>query len=464
MNTIWEPDLSAFPGPKYQAVAGAIEAGIASGDLRVGQKLPPVRDLAWTLKITPGTVARAYTILTDQGILEAAVGRGTFVADPNINHRATQWEQQTEPRETDGVSLFSPKLPDVGQVAAIREALVKVSERAGHDLLNYPSRQGYQPAREAILKWLQDTPIGPATHQDVVLCHGGQNGISLVMQAVLKGQHPVVLVEELSYAGFRRAAELLRAEIVGVPSDEYGVIPEALDELARKHQAQLFCTSPEVHNPTGQFTPFGRRKDLAAVAQKRGFDVLEDDCYRMGPSKAATYRALLPGQGWYVSSISKTLTPSLRVGFAVAPRERASDLRRVAEYGFFGLAKPLADLVEVILSDPRTPDLSEAVRERMATYIRSAVNILGRYDIAWQEDVPFIWLKLPAGWRATAFCRAAEMAGIQIRSAEEFALRDARVPHAVRIAVNAHVSLGSFERAVVKLRQLLDNPSETIGV
>lgn len=464
MNTIWIPDLSTFPGPKYQAVSSAIQAAIASGELEIGQKLPPVRELAWALQITPGTVARAYTILTDQKILEAAVGRGTFVAPPEAMAKDAQWVQQTEPPETDGVSLFSPKLPDVGQVAAIREALIKISDRASDDLLNYPSRDGYRPAREAALTWLGDAPIGPVTHEDVVLSHGGQNGISLVMQSVLKGHRPVVLVEELSYAGFRRAAELLRAEIIGVPSDEHGVIPEALDELARKHQAELFCTSPEVHNPTGQFTPLGRRRDLAAVAQRRGFDVLEDDCYRMGHAKAASYRALLPGQGWYVTSISKTLTPSLRVGFAVAPRERASDLRKVAEYGFFGLAKPLADLVEVLLSDPRSAALADAVRERMAVYIRSAVNILGGYDLTWQEDVPFLWLRLPPGWRTTAFCRAAETAGIQIRSAEEFALRDARAPHAVRIAINAHVSLGSFERAVVKLRHLLDNPSETIGV
>ena len=82
MDTIWQPELMDGQGPKYKAVAQSIRDGIAKGTLPVGQKLPPVRDLAWTLQITPGTVARAYTILTDEGLLEAEVGRGTFVAPP----------------------------------------------------------------------------------------------------------------------------------------------------------------------------------------------------------------------------------------------------------------------------------------------------------------------------------------------------------------------------------------------
>ena len=60
--------------------------------------------------------------------------------------------------------------------------------------------------------------------------------------------------------------------------------------------------------------------------------------------------------------------------------------------------------------------------------------------------------------------RAAEADGVQIRSADEFALRDGRAPHAVRISINAHVSLTSFENAMLRLRRLLDNPLEQISV
>ncbi len=466
MDTILDRYECGGAGPKYRAVAGAIRSAVEEGALCVGDRLPPVRELAWSLGITPGTVARAYTVLTDEGALRAEVGRGTFVAIPGARDqvRDIKWQQHNAPEETDQVSLFSPKLPDMGQVDMIRDAFAMLAQRPSADLLNYPSRAGFEPARRAVMGWLEGTPLGPLDQEDIVLSHGGQNGISLVMQAVLRGRRPVVLLEELTYVGFRRAAELLRAEVVGVPMDAQGIIPEALEALVRKHEAQLLCTSPEMHNPTGLFTPLERRQEIAEVARRTGLQILEDDCYRVGRSRELSYRALLPGQSWYVSSISKTITPALRIGFAVAPQERRADLRRVAEHGFFGVARPLADLTEDILTRPGTPALMTDVREELERYVRVAVNVLGGHDLVWRADMPFLWLQLPAGWRAGAFCQAAEAQGVQVRAADEFALRDGFAPHAVRIGVNAQVTLASFEAAVGRLRRLLDNPPEQISV
>jgi len=467
MDTIQIADVETASGPKYRRVATAIRRAIDAGQLAVGDKLPPVRDLAWTLRMTPGTVARAYTILTDEGILTAEVGRGTFVADPERTRdrvRDIKWRQHNTPETTDQVSLFSTKLPDMGQVALIHEAFQKLADRPPVDLLSYPSRPAFEPARRAILRWVSDTALGPLEHEDLVLSHGGQSGISLVMQAVLRGRRPVVLLEELSYPGFRRAAQLLRAEVVGVPMDDQGLIPEALDELARKHDAQVLCTSPEMHNPTGVFTPESRRKEIAAVARRRGVQILEDDCYRMGPSQGLSYRALWPEGGWYVSSISKTITPALRIGFAIAPQPQRAALRRTVEHGFFGLAQPLADITADLLTRDETYAIMDKVCDELTRYIHVAVNVLGGYELRWRTTMPFLWLSLPRGWRAGAFCRAAEAQGVQIRAADEFALRDGRAPHAVRIGVNAHVTLASFEAAMRRLRTLLDNPPERIAV
>ncbi len=64
MGTIWSPDLGGKSGPKYQRVSDTIRTAVSEGVLSCGAKLPPVRELAYQLQITPGTVARAYTILT----------------------------------------------------------------------------------------------------------------------------------------------------------------------------------------------------------------------------------------------------------------------------------------------------------------------------------------------------------------------------------------------------------------
>ena len=437
MGTIWAQPLGEVKGPKYQKVADTIRKAVGDGSLKAGSKLPPVRELAFQLSITPGTVARAYSILTSEGLLEAEVGRGTFVAEKKRPVPDDVWARQLHMHEvrTPGVvSLFSPRLADVGQVAAVRDALRQVADGPPLPLMSYPTRDAYTPVRQAVAGWLSDRMLGPLDEQDVVLTHGGQHGLCLAMQAILTGSKPAVLVEDLSYAGFRRAAEQLRADVAGVAINEQGLRPDMLELAARKTSAQVLCTSPEVHNPTGLHTPLERRKEIVAVCRRYGIQILEDDCYRMGEARVPSYRALAPELTWHVSSISKTLTPALRVGFAVAPEGRSADLRR-------------AD-----------------VRAEMAKYVRVAVNALGGFDLVWDDQVPFLWLRLPGGWRAAAFTRAAEAQGVQLRSADEFALRDGLAPHAVRIALNGQVPLPVFEAAMQRLRSLLDNPPEQISV
>ena len=467
MNTIWSEGLPKSMGPKYVRVADTIRKAIENKTMEVGMKLPPVRELAYRLQITPGTVARAYTILIDEGLLQAEVGRGTFVAPPRPPLMDDVWSRQLhleEDKDGASVSLFSPRLPDVGQVALIRECLAKIARGDPRMFMNYPTRDAYLPVRQVVVDWLSDLPLGAISADDIVLTHGGQSGLCVVFQTVLSGAKPVVLVEDLSYAGFRRAGELMRAEVVGVKMDEWGICPNALDHILKQSPAQAICVSPEVQNPTGGHSPLDRRKEVVEVARKYNLQIIEDDCYRMGDARASSYRALAPERGWHVSSISKTLTPALRVGFAIAPIERSVDLRRSAEYGYFGLAQPLAELTRLLLGDPTARQLASDVRAKVGEYVRVAVNALGRFDLNWDSEIPFLWLNLPSGWRSAAFSSAAEQKGIQLRSADEFALRDGRAPNAVRIAVNGHVSLVNFEDAMLRLCALLDNPPEQISV
>ena len=479
MDTIWSAPLRNVKGPKYALVAEKIRGRIASGLLEPGAKLPPVRELAYRLGITPGTVARAYTVLTEEGLLQGEVGRGTFVARPQpapvdeaIDPDERAWQaleidviaHGKEHHATDEVNLFSPHLPAIGQTRLIKTSLAKVAEDPPSGLMHYPSRKASRPAREAVVRWLKDAPVGSVRADDVVLANGGQNAISLVLQANLRGRRPAVLVEELAYPGFRRAAELLRADVIPVAMDGDGLIPEALEAAARNCDAQILCTAPEIHNPTLTFTPLKRRRALAAMARRLDLQIVEDDCYHLRRAETPSYRMLAPERSWYVSSISKSLTPALRIGFAVGPEASASALRRAAEHGFFGLATPLADLTAMLLSDPQVDDLADEVAQVVGRYVQSAVNILGRYDLRWRADAAFLWLSLPRGWRAGAFCRAAEAQGVQLRSAEDFAPRNANTPHAVRFAINAGISLDKFEAALLRLRDLLDNPPERIEV
>ena len=468
-----EVDFGQDARAKYLVLESAVRAAIDGGKLTPGTRLPPVRDLAWRIGVTPGTVARAYSRLTDAGVLNAEVGRGTFVAEASAP--APIYAEHQPPLFVDAtthgaggdvwsVNMLSPHLPSVGQAALIRGLLAEIAADPPSGVMHYPHFDAERPAREAAARLLSHPMLGPLEPDGITLTQGGQQAIALVLQATLRGRRPTVLLEALSYPGFRRMAELLRAEVVELPMDAQGVLPEAVERLARGADAQILCLCPDVQNPTVGEMPLERREALVAAARAADIQILEDDCYRMGPPRLPALRSLAPERVWHVSSIAKTITPALRLGFAMAPPGRELVLRRAAEYNAFGLATPMADLAARLLVHPELPALMEATRAAVTAYVRDAAEILDGHALTWREDISFLWLDLPRGWRASMFCRAAEEAGIKLRAAEEFTSRDANAPHAVRFAVNAGASPESWRAALRRMRGLLDHPPEGLGV
>ncbi|MEO9862381.1 MAG: PLP-dependent aminotransferase family protein [Yoonia sp.] len=469
-DTKWQPSLAGAGRAKYKALAQAIREAIVSGQLSAGEQLPPVRDLAYRINVTPGTVARAYAVLTDEGRLTAGVGRGTFVTE----RKAVAQSVWDAPAMLDNVAelservhLLSPKMPEVGQGAIMRGALQALAtDMVPEHLLNYPSRVTDIAARRAFKASLTDTPVGPFDENDVITSHGGQSAIIMILQTVLHGPSPVIAVDELSYGGFRSAAVMSRAQVVGVPWDDEGPDPAVLEDLIKTQGVQVFCTSAEVCNPTVRTTSTPRRKQIAKLAQRYGIHIIDDDCYRLmrtehnGPS----YRALAPDLGWYVTSPSKSLTAALRIGFAVAPLDWGANLARTSTFHSFGVTRLVTDMYAYIMAQPELPDIIERIKGRIAEDVRAAVNILGGHKLTWSEQVPFLWLELPMGWRAGEFKQQAETAGVLIKSAEDFALRDGRSNHAVRIAINGQVSHEHFASGMQTLREMLDNPPDIISV
>ena len=463
MDTIWVPDLTNFEGPKYRALETAIVDAIRVGDLKSGEKLPPVREMGWQLGITPGTVARAYKNLVDTGSLVAGVGRGTFVPESNVPEVDTILMYDMV--QYDGAKLLSPRMPDKGQAKLLREGFTHFAENATTEmLLHYPDRELQMPAITAFAQAARNWPIGAFDHDDIVMTHGGQHAVLLILQTILKGANPVIAVDELSYAGFRKAAELCRAKVVGIPSDNEGPDPEALENAYRNHGIQIYCTSADVINPTAKITSVRRRGEIAAIAERYGFHILDDDCYRNGPHMGPSYRQLLPELAWYSTSPSKSTTAGLRIGMVVCPKIWSHAAARAAVFSSFGVSHAISHAYWYLQSHPTLPKILEESRAHLADYQREAVNRLGKFEINWVPNVPFIWLTLPNGWRSGEFCRAAEDKGIGIKSAEEFAQRDAVTPHAVRIAMNGQMSKQAFRKAMDQLAYLLEHPPEQLTV
>ncbi|MWP38276.1 aminotransferase class I/II-fold pyridoxal phosphate-dependent enzyme [Rhodobacter sphaeroides] len=465
-DTIWHPDLAQFPGPKYLALTRALREAIREGVLLPGAQLPTVRDLAWRLSVTPGTVSRAYQMATQEGLLAATVGRGTFVAaaEPRLGPTQALFVDR-EPQAAPGLlDLRSPQLPDVGQMPLFAEALRRVAGQVGNDWRDYPTQREETALREAVRDWLGDRVLGPVTPEDIALTHGGQSGIGLVMFCCLRGDRPVVLTEELAYPGFRHAARLARAEVVGVELDQHGIRPDALEACCRKHLPQVLCVTTEAQNPTAVRMPEQRRAEIVAIARRHELQIIEDDCYTVAESTLPSMRALAPERTWYVGSLSKTVSAALRFGYILCPTGRGEAGRLTAQHAFFALGRPVSDLCLDLFRSGQAVEIRSRVQSAFADRLKAIVNGLGAHDLVWQPGLPFVWLRLPVGWRTSSFTRTAEAEGVLLRSADEYALVHGRSPNAVRLAIAGQVPRARLEAAVDRLSRLLVSPPSELPV
>ncbi|MFN3970729.1 MAG: PLP-dependent aminotransferase family protein [Gemmobacter sp.] len=465
-DTNWAQDLTQYPGPKYLALSRALREAIRSGRLVPGAQLPTVRDLAWDLKVTPGTVSRAYQIATQEGLLAATVGRGTFVASaaPRFGP-TTALAVDRDPARIEGkADLRSPRLPDVGQGEAIAAAFAGLANTMRGDWLDYPFQHAEEPLRAAVVDWLADRRMGEIAADDVALSMGGQNAIGIVLACVLRGDRPHVLTEDLAYPGFRHAARAARAEVVAIDLDAHGMRPDALDAACRRHPAQVLCLTPAAQNPTTVQMPAARRDEIVAVARAHDLQIIEDDCYTPAQAVLPAIRALAPERTWAVGSLSKTFSAALRFGWVVCPADMGRAARMTAQHSFFALARPVSDLCLSLLTSGEAGRLRAQVGAVFAEQLDAVVEELGAHDLAWQPGLPFVWLRLPQGWRASTFTRMAEAEGVLLRSADEFALIGGRAPHAVRLALNGQVSLAEVRRGCAVLARLLAAPPAELSV
>ena len=105
-----------------------------------------------------------------------------------------------------------------------------------------------------------------------------------------------------------------------------------------------------------------------------------------------------------------------------------------------------------------------AVLADFAGRLQIVVNRLGAFDLAWARGLPVVWLKMAQGWRAPTFAKAAEEAGVLMRSADQYAMVHGRAPNAERLAVAGKCSRADLEHGVGILARLLASPPSDMAV
>ena len=135
------------------------------------------------------------------------------------------------------------------------------------------------------------------------------------------------MVEELTYPGIKNLARLFGLELAPVAMDDEGLLPEAFEAASRDPAARLLYCMPNVHNPTTGSLSRERREAIVKIAARRGVIVIEDDVNPRGSATTPPAIAeLYPERSVYITSLSKTVAPGLRVGCISSPPGLFSDL------------------------------------------------------------------------------------------------------------------------------------------
>jgi|HigsolmetaAR202D_1030399.scaffolds.fasta_scaffold00464_18 2-aminoadipate transaminase len=280
-------------------------------------------------------------------------------------------------------------------VERLRTACQEVLAKAPSAALQYGPTEGYLPLRE----WVA------ARHgvdvDNVLITTGSQQGLDLLGK-VLIDVGSRVLVETPTYLGALQAFSLSEPQFVSVPSDDDGIVPEALTpELARL--ARFFYCLPNFQNPTGRRLPVARREALTRLAADAGLLLIEDDPYgelSYSGERLPTLHSMYPEGVVHLGSFSKVLAPGLRVGYLLAPKALHRKLVQAKQAADLHTPSFNQRVVHEVIKDGFLDEHIPTIRALYASQCRAMLDALARHfprSVSWNEPAGgmFIWVKLP---------------------------------------------------------------------
>ena len=323
-------ELKKSPGvPLYEALYRAIREDILTGHLAQGEKLPSKRALAENLKISKITVEAAYAQLLTEGYVSSKEKVGYFVeaVQPPMGRTSPGPSQPTKPNPDflDLTANGPAHFPFSVWSRLQREVMLDY----GQKLLQPLHHQGCEELRCAIAEHLAGFR-GMAVDKDNIVIGAGTDFLyNLLIQ--LLGRDKIYALEEPGYDKIREIYTAAGVQTLCAPMDGQGVLPDSLPN------ARVLHISPSHHFPTGIVTSLKRRQELLVWAENADGWIIEDDYdseFRFDAHPLPSMQALRGGDRViYMNTFSKSLAPSIRMGFMVLPPKLMEKFRR--ELGFY---------------------------------------------------------------------------------------------------------------------------------
>jgi DNA-binding transcriptional MocR family regulator len=463
----------------YERVARMVEAQIANGTLRGNERIPSVRSMSRTAKVSISTVVQAYLHLENVGLIEARPQSGFYVRlpqranvpapRPKVSRSRRPVSVATETLDTCREALARPDIlqlngaftspslyPNQRLNNLIREVLRDHPAHAGECLLP----PGHEELRRQVAKRMSFGGA-PADPSHVVITGGAMDAITLSLQVLCKAGD-TVLVESPTYFGLLQVVEYLGLKVVEVPNHTTtGIDVDAVRNIARTTKLAAAVLMPNFNNPTGSVTPDEAKREIVSILNALEVPIIEDDIYgdlHYGNVRPNSLRAY-DEAGLVIScgSVSKTIALGYRIGWAVTPTFHTE----IARAKFFSsVASPT--LQQLVLARYYASGgydrYLRRVRTTLASNSQSAVDAIVRYfptgtRVARPSGGIVLWVELPVGVDGAELFRTALASRIGIAPGLVFSAK-ADYRNYIRISCGM-LWTPTIERAIEKLGRLV---------
>jgi DNA-binding transcriptional MocR family regulator len=319
--------------------------------------------------------------------------------------------------------------------------------------------RGTPQQRALLADWLSRTRIETSADA-ILLCVGAQQGIHLAFSD-LRRLSKSIASEAATFTGAIAAAADLGMQWQPVDHDDQGMTADDLDRVLTESDCRIVYTTPVCQNPLGVEAGDARRREILRVCSRHDACIVEDDIYGMYAARSRlTYKELAPERVYYLTSLSKCLTPLVRAGILAPPPDRLVAVVRTLRAQVWGAA-PLAletacALIELGADRTAADALCKEAKLRMTL----AARLLGLENLPMPHGAPHLWLPMPAV-DAEKLARRASGQGVRLTPPDASSIGGPK-SGGVRLCILAPPRREDLERALKVVSALRSEPEETV--
>jgi DNA-binding transcriptional MocR family regulator len=432
--TNWMPDPAKLSRPAYLALAEQFARAIESGALPAAARLMPHRKLADILGLSVQTVSRAYDELIRRGLISGEVGRGSFVLGAGAEARQPYLPER--PGEVIDMSILKPVVETM-HLERLRAGFAWLAENlAAPSALSFRPNMVMPHHRAVGADWLGRVGV-PAEAGGVVLTNGATAAITAAIMAVVPPGSGLA-VEALTHHTIKPLCGYLGLHLEGVAMDDNGMLPAALDQVARKGLIRAVYVQPNVINPLAVMMPQDRRAELVEVARRHDLVIIENDIlHMMIPDRVAPFATLAPERTLYICGFSKITMPGMRLAYLHAPPRYVTAVANRHLVANWMATAPMADLLSHWVQDGTVADLAAWQARALAARHAIAAEVLGPLMPPCHGKSLHIWMRLPDGWTEDAFVEQARLQGVAVAPGNAFRVTDRDRREAIRVSLGS---------------------------